>query len=117
MVGWDSEPAFQNQLNAASFRITTKDGDKPVEGLDKTLKASIAFGGGQPKEFPLEAVFGQPGLYVAHVMRSARDPARSGFSRFPSSSAHLGTRLQRSVPPGTTGAASAARRFRSRENP
>jgi hypothetical protein len=68
VVGWDREPAFQNQLNAASFRITTKDGDKPVEGLEKTLKASIAFGGGQAREFPLETVFGQPGYYVAHVM-------------------------------------------------
>src|SRR5439155_10802886 len=38
------------------------------EGLDKTLKAAIAFGGGQPKDFPLRAVFGKPGAYTADVI-------------------------------------------------
>ncbi len=68
VVGWEDEPTIQGQKNAAGFRITTKDGNQPVEGLEKTLKLTIAFGGGQPKEFPLRPVFKDPGHYVADII-------------------------------------------------
>jgi hypothetical protein len=73
VVGFASEPAIQNQVNGASIRISRTDGGTPVEGADKTLKVSLAAGGGQPKEFPLRAVFGQPGLYQADFI-----PSKSG---------------------------------------
>jgi hypothetical protein len=48
VVGFASEPAIQNQMNGASIRISRTDGGTPVEGADKTVKASVAAGGGQP---------------------------------------------------------------------
>jgi hypothetical protein len=44
----------------------------PVEGADKTLKVQIRQGA-STKEFPLRAVFGQPGYYVADIL-----PTRAG---------------------------------------
>jgi len=67
VVGWDTEPAYQDQLNAATIRIMRADTSQPVEGLEKSLTLQIAFGGGQPREFPLRAVFQQPGAYAADI--------------------------------------------------
>ncbi|MBI4319350.1 MAG: hypothetical protein HY675_12740 [Chloroflexi bacterium] len=67
VVGWDKEPAFVNQQNAASIRIFKAGTQDPVQGVEKTLKVRIAFGGGEPKEFSLRAVFGQQGYYVVDL--------------------------------------------------
>lgn len=77
VVGFLTEPAFEGEPNGASVRITTADTNQPVEGPEKTLKAAVAFGGGQPKEFPLQAQFRQPGSYVARFI-----PTRSGAYSF-----------------------------------
>ena len=45
----------------------------PVEGLESTLKVLVAAGGSEPREFPLRAVFGAPGTYVADFV-----PTRTG---------------------------------------
>src|SRR5687767_12776251 len=63
VVGFSEEPALQGEPNGA--QITISEGDRPVEGLANSLRVTIAAGGGTPKEFPLRAVFGQPGRYVA----------------------------------------------------
>ena len=68
VVGFASEPAIQGEPNGATVRISRTDGGAPVEGAEKTLKIQIASGGGNPKEFPLRAVFGQPGLYQADLI-------------------------------------------------
>ncbi|MGH2352342.1 MAG: hypothetical protein ACRDJN_12100 [Chloroflexota bacterium] len=68
VVGWGTEPAYLGEPNGASVRISRTDGGEPVTGAETTLKVSIASGGGQPKEFPLRAVFGQPGLYQADLI-------------------------------------------------
>lgn len=68
VVGFDKEPAFVNQVNAASIRIMHAGTEDAVEGVDQTLKVDIASGGNQPREFPLRAVFGQKGYYVAHFI-------------------------------------------------
>jgi hypothetical protein len=68
VVGWDVEPAYVNQKNAAAIRVHKAGTEEPVEGLEKTLRVKIAFGGNEPKEFPLDSVFGQPGYYVAHII-------------------------------------------------
>jgi hypothetical protein len=74
VVGWDSEPAFVNQRNAAGIRIS-KAGTNPAEpvtGVEKTLQLQIRQGS-QARQFPLRAVFGQPGYYVADIV-----PTRAG---------------------------------------
>jgi hypothetical protein len=74
VVGWDVEPAYQDQKNAASIRISEAGSNAavPVEGAEKTLKVSIRQGA-TTKEFPLRAVFGQKGYYVADIV-----PTRQG---------------------------------------
>ncbi|HET6316190.1 MAG TPA: hypothetical protein VFG86_07015, partial [Chloroflexota bacterium] len=74
VVGWEVEPAFTNQKNGASIRISQAGSNPPVPvmGADKTLKVQIRQGA-STKEFPLRAVFGQQGYYVADIM-----PTREG---------------------------------------
>jgi hypothetical protein len=67
VVGWDTEPAFVNMKNAASIRITQAGTTTPVTGADKALKLAIRQGA-STKDFPLRAVFGQDGYYVADII-------------------------------------------------
>src|ERR687886_1287820 len=75
-VGWDVEPAYQGQKNAASIRIAEAGSGSssavPVEGAEKTLKVRVRQGA-TTREFPLRAVFGQKGYYVADLL-----PTRDG---------------------------------------
>jgi hypothetical protein len=74
VVGWDVEPAFQGLKNAASIRISQAGSNPalPIQGAEKTLKVQIRQGA-STKEFPLRAVFGQQGYYVADIV-----PTREG---------------------------------------
>lgn len=74
VVGWDVEPAYSNQKNAASIRISQAGSNPavPVQGAEKTLKVQIRQGA-TTREFPLRAVFGQQGYYVADIV-----PTREG---------------------------------------
>jgi hypothetical protein len=74
VVGWDSEPAFVDQRNAAGIRIS-KAGTNPAEpvtGAEQSLQLQVKQGA-QTQQFPLRAVFGQPGYYVADIV-----PTRAG---------------------------------------
>jgi hypothetical protein len=74
VVGWDLEPPYVNQKNAAGIRIS-RAGTNPAEavtGAEKTLKVEMRQGG-QTRTFDLRAVFGQPGYYVADIV-----PTRAG---------------------------------------
>jgi hypothetical protein len=74
VVGWEVEPAYVGERNAASIRIS-KAGTNPAEpvaGVEKTLTVDIRQGA-QSKKFVLRAVFGQPGYYVADII-----PTRDG---------------------------------------
>ena len=73
-VGWDVEPAIQGQKNGASIRIAQAGSNPPVpvQGAEKTLKVRIRQGA-TTREFPLRAVFGQNGYYVADII-----PTRDG---------------------------------------
>jgi hypothetical protein len=73
VVGWEQEPAFVYQPNAASISVTKAGTTEAVEGLEKTLKVRIAFGGSEAREFPLRTVFNRQGYYVADLI-----PTRSG---------------------------------------
>ena len=74
VVGWDTEPPFVNQKNAASIRISRAGTNpaQPVTGAEKTLKVEVRQGG-QTRAFELRAAFGQPGYYVADIV-----PTRAG---------------------------------------
>src|SRR3981081_4503420 len=72
VVGWDVEPAFVDMKNGASIRIMDAGTTNPVAGADKTLKIQIRQGA-STQPFPLRAVFGQNGYYVADIL-----PTRDG---------------------------------------
>jgi hypothetical protein len=74
VVGWEIEPAYVGEKNAASIRISRSATNpaEPVTGVEKTLKVDIRQGA-QTRSFDLRAVFGQPGYYVADII-----PTRPG---------------------------------------
>src|SRR5262249_55438774 len=75
VVGFLKEPAFQDETNGIDLRVT-KNGDEPVEGLDKTLKAEVVVG---PNTLPLElrSRFRVPGAYNSEFV-----PTRPGTYGF-----------------------------------
>jgi hypothetical protein len=73
VVGWIVEPAILGEPNGVDFRVTLKEGNKPVEGLQDKVKVAVQHGGGPAREMPLRARFGQPGAYTADVI-----PTRAG---------------------------------------
>ena len=78
LVGFNVEPAIQGQPNGPQLTVTSPtENNRGVEGLATTLKFTVAYGGGQPKEFPLRAVSGTPGRYVADFI-----PTRAGTYLF-----------------------------------
>jgi len=76
IVGYLVEPAFVGDKNAIELKVSTLS-NEPVDGLEKSLKAAIAFGGGQFQELPLRPWPGTPGGYLADVI-----PTRAGSYRF-----------------------------------
>jgi hypothetical protein len=78
VVGWINEPAYVNVMNSLDLTVTETTGAKAVEGLDKTLKADVTFGGlTTPQPLTLAARFGQPGKYSGFVL-----PTRVGEYTF-----------------------------------
>lgn len=72
VVGWDVEPAYVDMKNGAGIRIMDATTTNPVQGAETTLKLQIRQGG-SIQSFPLRAVFGQNGYYVADLL-----PTRDG---------------------------------------
>jgi hypothetical protein len=69
VVGWINEPSYVNLLNSLDLTVTETNGGKAVEGLDKTLKADLTFGGSsQAQPLTIAARFGLPGKYSGYVM-------------------------------------------------
>jgi hypothetical protein len=69
VVGWLNEPAYVNAINSLDLTVTETNGAKAVEGLDKTLKADLTFGGTTtPQALTLAARFGLPGHYAGYVL-------------------------------------------------
>ena len=69
VVGWINEPSYVNLLNSLDLTVTETSGGKAVEGLDKTLKADLTFGGSTTAQpLALAARFGQPGKYSGYVL-------------------------------------------------
>ena len=72
VVGWVGEPAYVDEPNQVDFRVTKTQTNEPVEGLERTVKVDISYGG-QTKTSELRPRFGQRGAYVADIM-----PTRTG---------------------------------------
>jgi hypothetical protein len=78
VVGWIVEPAYVNELNALDLTVTETATAKPVEGLEKSLRATIVSGGGSAvRDLTIAARYGQPGKYQAQVV-----PTRAGDYTF-----------------------------------
>lgn len=82
-VGFGSEPAYEAFQNAAEIRVMRNaekaHGERtPVLGLEKTIQVEVTHvGTGIATTLPVRRVFGQPGLYRAHLV-----PTASGQYRF-----------------------------------
>ncbi len=76
VVGFLTEPAYQNQVNGLDFAITSKteknaDGTaKGIEGLEKTLKAQV-LAGGKTLDLTMQSRFNLPGKYAAYFQPTA----------------------------------------------
>ena len=69
VVGWINEPSYVNLLNSLDLTVTETNSGKAVEGLDKTVKADVTYGGlTTPQPLTIAARFGQPGKYTGYVM-------------------------------------------------
>lgn len=74
IVGFLSEPAVQGMLNGVDLRVSVPDEqDRPVEGLENTMKVRVAWGGREPRELALRPRFRTPGAYNAELI-----PTRPG---------------------------------------
>lgn len=69
-VGWAHEPTLVGQPNGIDLTVTNTETGKPVEGLDKTLKAQVT-AGGRTRDFDLEADDETPGHYMANFTPTA----------------------------------------------
>lgn len=72
VVGFLTEPAYQNQINGLDFTVTSKteklaDGTtaKPIEGLEKTIKAQV-IKDGKTLDLTVQSRFNMPGKYAAY---------------------------------------------------
>lgn len=77
-VGWIVEPSFEGMKNGLDLRVISKEGGKPVEGLEKTLKWELTHvPSGVSKIFDVRTIFRDPGHYTADII-----PTVPGVYRF-----------------------------------
>ena len=77
-LGWHVEPALEGVGNAVYLEVHETAADRPVDGLAKTLRVQVTFGGGtQAFEPALRALTDTPGAYVGEII-----PTRAGDYRF-----------------------------------
>lgn len=88
VVGFLTEPAFDGQMNGISLSVTVPgENNRPIEGLENTLKATVIVGGGaRSLAVDLEPRFRQPGNYNGYFM-----PTRAGSYIFQFSGTVEGT--------------------------
>lgn len=68
VVGFLTEPGYAGQPNGLDLRVTDTRTTQPVEGLEKTLKAEVSFGGLAPLPLTVTARFGQAGAYAGQFV-------------------------------------------------
>jgi hypothetical protein len=64
VVGSLGEPLVVDDKSGVDLRVSTLPGNKPVEGLQETLKVEL-IAGDKKKELPFETVYGTAGAYKA----------------------------------------------------
>ncbi len=67
VVGFLNEPAYTNLPNGIDLRVTNTETNKPVEGLEKTLKAEV-ISGSKTMPVELQTRFNQPGAYAGYFV-------------------------------------------------
>jgi hypothetical protein len=84
VVGFLNEPAVTGQVNGIDLRVSVPtENDRPVEGLEATLRATIIVGGeANVRPVELQPRFGQPGAYQAAFIPPGWGATSSG-SRVP----------------------------------
>lgn len=69
MVGFVKEPAFAGENNGVDLRVTTLSGDKPVEGLQRTLHVTVLKKGNDNSiVLPLRPKYKEPGRYAGYFL-------------------------------------------------
>src|SRR5581483_3732341 len=69
VVGFLNEPSIVDQMNGIDLTVTTTADKKPVDGVDKTVKAELIVGGNaRSMPITLQARFGMPGKYAGYFM-------------------------------------------------
>lgn len=70
VVGFINEPAFAGAPNSLDLRIsdTRTNPATPVEGLEKTLTATVTAGGLTPLPIEIKTRFNQPGAYAGYFV-------------------------------------------------
>jgi hypothetical protein len=73
VVGWLNEPAYVGLMNSLDLRVTDTRATpaKAVEGLEKTLTATLQTGGLAPLPLSVTARFGAPGAYNGYALPTA----------------------------------------------
>jgi hypothetical protein len=81
VVGWQSEPPYQGQANAATIRISLADTDpaQPVEGAEQSLRLQLR-SADMTMDLPLHAVAGKPGSYAADIVPDMVGDVQWSFS-------------------------------------
>jgi hypothetical protein len=70
-VGFLNEPVYSGDKSGLDLRVSQ--GEEPVEGLEETLAATVAFGA-QTRDLEISAVFGEPGAYRSVFFPTAAGP-------------------------------------------
>ncbi len=97
VVGWLNEPSFSGQMNSIDLRVSIPSEDnKPVVGLQDTLKAVVSTGGGA-RTLPVELKprFNVPGAYNGNLL-----PTRPGAFLFQFSGTVEGTPINETFESG-----------------
>jgi len=69
VVGFVNEPAYSGEMNGIDLRVSMK--DKPVEGLEETLKAQVLTpDGSQSMDLDFKRRYKDPGRYAAYFLPS-----------------------------------------------
>lgn len=77
IVGWQDEPTLVEVRNAVFLRVFETATNRAIEGLDKSVKATVRAGGAPAFAVALQPLAGQPGQYVAPIV-----PSRAGDYTF-----------------------------------
>jgi hypothetical protein len=71
VVGFIDEPVFAGQKSGLEFFVSQ--GDEPVEGLEETLQAEVAYGS-ETRELEISPRFGEAGAYESVFFPTAAGP-------------------------------------------